>query len=192
MDKIGLSLKLRRLASWLDARCRPDSLIRRQFHGAPFGGCYVTIDPGVRLPMHPPTSIASICAAPKRGWILERQASRRSVFGQGVTRFFVWLSPGPDMDWREAGWSKADCPAFGAPAIRPCIETALRRRSSRPISTSGRWAPTTLRPPRTLDETLWPDMRGPQVNRAFSTTWRSTAHVRSPLPPSACSKTSDI
>jgi hypothetical protein len=45
MDKIGLSLKLKRLAVWLDSRCQPDSLIRRQFHGAPFGSCYVTIDP---------------------------------------------------------------------------------------------------------------------------------------------------
>jgi hypothetical protein len=50
MDKIGLSLKMRRLAAWLDTRCRPDGLIRKQFHGAPFGGCYVTIDPGRQAP----------------------------------------------------------------------------------------------------------------------------------------------
>src|SRR5258708_19336929 len=45
MDTIDLSLKLRRLAAWLDGRCQPDSLIRKQFHGSPFGGCYVSIDP---------------------------------------------------------------------------------------------------------------------------------------------------
>jgi hypothetical protein len=59
MDKIGLSLKLKRLAVWLDSRCQPDSLVQKQFHGAPFGSCYVTIDPGL-LPMRSPTRIASI------------------------------------------------------------------------------------------------------------------------------------
>ena len=50
MDKIDLSLKLRRLTAWLDGRCQPDSLIRKQLHGAPFGDCYVTIDPDRQAP----------------------------------------------------------------------------------------------------------------------------------------------
>jgi hypothetical protein len=45
MDKIGLSLEMERLTAWLDERCQPDSLVRNQFLGAPFGDCYVTIDP---------------------------------------------------------------------------------------------------------------------------------------------------
>ena len=45
MDEIDLSLKMRRLAAWLDRRCQPGSLIRKQFQGPPFGGCYITIDP---------------------------------------------------------------------------------------------------------------------------------------------------
>ena len=39
MDRIGLSLKMRRLAAWLDARCQPDSLSRKQLRGSPFGNC---------------------------------------------------------------------------------------------------------------------------------------------------------
>ena len=50
MDTIGLSLKMKRLTRWLERRCQPDSLIQKQFHGAPFGDCYVTIDPGRQGP----------------------------------------------------------------------------------------------------------------------------------------------
>jgi hypothetical protein len=50
MDEIDLSLKLKRFTPWLDDRCQPDSLIGKQFDGAPFGSCYVTIDPGRQGP----------------------------------------------------------------------------------------------------------------------------------------------
>src|SRR4051794_32394708 len=45
MDKFVLSLKMKQLTAWLDGRCQPKTLARRQFEGAPFGSCYVTIDP---------------------------------------------------------------------------------------------------------------------------------------------------
>src|SRR4051812_50185895 len=45
MDAIALSLKMKRLMRWLDDRCQPDNVVRRQFDGPPFGHCYVTIDP---------------------------------------------------------------------------------------------------------------------------------------------------
>ena len=45
MDKIDLSLKLKRLTVWLDSRCQSDSRVRKQFDGAPFGRCYVTVNP---------------------------------------------------------------------------------------------------------------------------------------------------
>src|ERR1700738_3025304 len=81
MDPIDLSLKLRRLAAWLDGKCQPDSLVRKQFHGSPFGDCYVTIDPDRQGPF-PFAHLHSVY-----------------LFGaEGVKRFFVWLSPGPNMD----------------------------------------------------------------------------------------------
>ena len=46
MDAIALSLKLKRFIPWLDDQSQSDGRIRKQFHGAPFGSCYVTIDPG--------------------------------------------------------------------------------------------------------------------------------------------------
>jgi len=45
MDIIDLSLKMRRLAQWLDGRAPADSFVRKQFDDPPFGNCYVTIDP---------------------------------------------------------------------------------------------------------------------------------------------------
>jgi hypothetical protein len=45
MDAIALSLKMKRLVRWLDDRCQPDNVVRRQYDGPPFGRCYLTIDP---------------------------------------------------------------------------------------------------------------------------------------------------
>jgi uncharacterized membrane protein YoaK (UPF0700 family) len=45
MDKIDLSRKMRRFTVWLETKNQPDSLVRKKFHGAPFGDAYVTIDP---------------------------------------------------------------------------------------------------------------------------------------------------
>jgi hypothetical protein len=104
MDKIGLSLKMKRLTAWLDDRCRPESLIRKQFHDAPFGNCYVTIDPGNQGPF--------ASANLNRAYLCGREAGMESdgierliaLFTEkGVRRFFVWLSPGPDMD-AVRGW----------------------------------------------------------------------------------------
>jgi GNAT superfamily N-acetyltransferase len=104
MDKIGLSLKMRRLAAWLDARCRPESLIRRQIHGAPFGGCYVTIDPGREAPYASANlNRVHLCGA-EAG--MDSGSVKRFIelfSAEGVKRFFVWLSPGPDMDVAR-GW----------------------------------------------------------------------------------------
>src|SRR5882757_11019330 len=44
MDKIDLSLKMRRLAQWVDSQRQPPSLIRKEFRGTPFGHCYLTMD----------------------------------------------------------------------------------------------------------------------------------------------------
>jgi hypothetical protein len=50
VDKIALALKMKRLVQWLDGQAPSASLVRRQFHGAPFGDCYVTIDPERQAP----------------------------------------------------------------------------------------------------------------------------------------------
>ena len=108
MDKVDLSLKLRRLTAWLDGCCQPDGLIRRQLHGAPFGDCYVTIDPDRQDPFASANmNRVHLCGA-AMGMGPDSVGHLIDLFAdEGVRRFFAWLSPGPDMDavrgWLEAG-----------------------------------------------------------------------------------------
>ena len=99
MDEIDLSLKMRRLAAWLDRRCQPDSLIRKQFHGPPFGGCYVTIDPDRQGPFASANLNRVYLCGTEAGMDFDSVARFIDLFAtEGVKRFFVWLSPGPNMD----------------------------------------------------------------------------------------------
>jgi GNAT superfamily N-acetyltransferase len=107
MDAISLSLKMRRLEIWLGEGCQPDDLIRHQFDGAPFGHCYLTIDPtrqgetasGNYNRVYLCGREAGMDAASVARWI--------DLFTQhGVKKFFVWLSPGPDME-TVRGWLEA-------------------------------------------------------------------------------------
>src|SRR6266478_5992717 len=99
MDEIDLSLKMRRLAAWLDRRCQPDSLIRKQFYGPPFGGCYVTIDPDRQGPFASANLNRVYLCGTEVGMDFDSVARFIDLFAtEGVKRFFVWLSPGPNMD----------------------------------------------------------------------------------------------
>src|ERR1700744_3505102 len=107
MDKIALSLNMKRLSAWLDARCEPDSLARRVFDGPPFGQCYVTIDRN-RQGRFASINLNRIylCGA-EAGLTSDGIARLIDLFrAEGVERFFVWLSPGPDMD-SVRGWLEA-------------------------------------------------------------------------------------
>jgi GNAT superfamily N-acetyltransferase len=99
MDKFALALKMKRLAQWLDGRCQPDSLIRKQFHGRPFGDCYVTIDPNRQAPFASANVNRAYFCGAETGTGPDSVERLIELFtAEGVTRFFVWLSPGPDMD----------------------------------------------------------------------------------------------
>ena len=99
MDKFELSLKMRRLVRWLDGRCQPDSLTRKQFHGSPFGDCYVTIDPERQQPYASANMNRAYLCGTEAGMDFDSIARLiELISGEGVKRFFVWLSPGPDMD----------------------------------------------------------------------------------------------
>jgi GNAT superfamily N-acetyltransferase len=108
MDKIGLSLKMKRLTAWLDGRCQPKSLIRKQFYGPPFGSCYVTIDPARQAPFASANMNRVYLCGTEAGMESNSVGRLIDLFAtEGVKRFFVWLSPGPDMDvvrgWLERG-----------------------------------------------------------------------------------------
>ena len=99
MDTIGLSLKLKRFIPWFDNRCQPDSLIRKQFHGAPFGNAYVTIDPGRQGPFASGNLNRVYLCGTESGLQPDGLERLIALFAaEGVKRFFVWLSPGPNMD----------------------------------------------------------------------------------------------
>jgi hypothetical protein len=107
MDQIGLALKLRRLAAWLDGRCQPDNLIRKQLHSAPFGECYVTIDPDRQGPLASFNQNRVYLCGVEAGMGPDSVGGLIELFrAEGVKRFFVWLSPGPDMATMR-GWLKA-------------------------------------------------------------------------------------
>lgn len=99
MDNLVLALKLRRLAAWLDGKCEPDSLIRKQFHGAPFGDCYLTIDPQRQAPYATANLNRAYLCGTETGMDFDSIARLIDLFtDHGVKRFFVWLSPGPNME----------------------------------------------------------------------------------------------
>jgi GNAT superfamily N-acetyltransferase len=107
MDKFVLSLKMKKLTAWLDGRCQPKTLARRQFEGPPFGSCYVTIDPGRQAAFASANMNRVYLCGTEPG--MESGSINRLIelFTEaGVKRFFVWLSPGPEMDvvrgWLEA------------------------------------------------------------------------------------------
>jgi GNAT superfamily N-acetyltransferase len=111
MDKISLSLKLKRFIPWLDDRCQPDGqparLVRKQFHGAPFGGAYVTIDPNRQGTAASGNLNRVYLCGTEAGLQPDGLDRLIELFAaEGVKRFFVWLSPGPDMDVVR-GWLKA-------------------------------------------------------------------------------------
>jgi GNAT superfamily N-acetyltransferase len=99
MDEIGLALKMRRLTAWLDGRCQPNNLIRKQFQGSPFGNCYVTIDPERQGPLASANLNRAYLCGTEAGMDFDSVGRLIDLFAaRGVKRFFVWLSPGPDMD----------------------------------------------------------------------------------------------
>jgi len=104
MDTWDLALAMKRLTAWLDRACQPASFIQKQYDGAPFGRAYVSIDPA----RQPQTASSNwnrihLCGAEPG---LEPEGIAQwveSFHAAGVSRFFAWLNPGPDMD-RVRGW----------------------------------------------------------------------------------------
>jgi GNAT superfamily N-acetyltransferase len=130
MDQIALALKMKRLSAWLDGRCEPDSLVRKQFDGPPFGQCYVTIDRARQGRFASINMNRVYLCGGESGLTSDGIARLIDLFrAEGVERFFVWLSPGPDMDsvrvWLEAR---------GLSRIRRTGYPTLWRRSRSPVA----------------------------------------------------------
>lgn len=102
MDPFGSSLKMRRLTIWLDENCQPASLLRRRL-----GEVYLTVDPG-RQGDTASANYNRVYLCGREAGLDEESIARwiELFIGHGVRKFFVWLSPGPDMAtvraWLEA------------------------------------------------------------------------------------------
>jgi GNAT superfamily N-acetyltransferase len=104
MDEISLSLKMKRMHAWLDRRCQPAGLIQKTFDASPFGHCYVTIDPERQGPFASGNHNRVLVCGTEEG--LQPDSLDRLIVlfvAKGVRRFFIWLSPGPDME-TVRGW----------------------------------------------------------------------------------------
>jgi hypothetical protein len=107
VDKIALALKMKRLVQWLDDQAPSAGFVRRQFQGPPFGNCYVTIDPERQAPFASPNMNRVYLCGAEAG--MDSGSIRRLIDlfrTAGIERFFVWLSPGPEMD-KVRGWLEA-------------------------------------------------------------------------------------
>jgi GNAT superfamily N-acetyltransferase len=103
MDKFDLSRKMKRLTAWLDTKNQPDGLAGRRFVGVPFEDAYVTIDPE-RQSLYASANLnrVHLCGT-EPGMDAGSVKCLIDFFaGHGVRRFFVWLSPGPDLDRAKA------------------------------------------------------------------------------------------
>jgi hypothetical protein len=159
MDKIDLSLKMKRLVQWLDNRSQPDSLVHKQFQGRPFGSAYVTIDPdrqGTAASVN--LNRVYLCGT-ESGMTPDSLERWIELFTkEGVKRFFVWLSPGPDMDvvrgWlKERGLSRGRWTAY--PTLCREGHTPVQFRTDLEIREVGTVEIEAARDQ--LGETLWPE-----------------------------------
>src|SRR5262245_17530080 len=99
MDKLALASTMKRLAVWLDRNCQPEGFIQQCYDGAPFGSAYVTIDPSQQGPTASGNWNRIRLCGSEPGLTDEGLAQLCEQFtAAGVQRFFVWVSPGPDMD----------------------------------------------------------------------------------------------
>ena len=194
MDEFALSLKMQRLTRWLDQNCQPDHLARMQFDAPPFGHCYLTIDTERQGPLASFNFNRVYLCGKEAGMDPGSVGQCIALFAaSGVKKFFVWLSPGPDMaavrGWLEAhGFSQIHAslirrwfaPAASLCVLAPnlrCARSVLRKSKPRAINSakpSGR------------------NMRGPRAGMASFITWRSTERARSRPPRSRFLKTSAI
>lgn len=104
MDIVELSLKMQRLTQWLDSQRPPARFVRRRLDGPPFGDCYATIDPDRQARFASGNMNRVYLCGARPG--MDADSIRRFIdlfAAEAIERFFVWLSPGPEMDAMR-GW----------------------------------------------------------------------------------------
>ena len=169
MDTIELALKLRRLSEWLDGNCQPAGFIRRQFRGPPFGNCYVTIDPARQGPFASANQNRVYLCGTEPGMDSDSLRRLTDLFtAHGVNRFFVWLSPGPDMDvvrgWLEQGEFNR-LRRTGYPTLCRTMRSPLQFRTDLEVRQVS--AEEIVAARDQLGQTMWPEYARPAGKPGF-------------------------
>jgi GNAT superfamily N-acetyltransferase len=104
MNDLALALTMKRLAAWLDRAWQPAGFVAKQYDAAPFGRCYVSIDPD-RQSQYASANWNRVHLCGTEDGLRPEGPMRliEDFAAAGVKRFFIWLSPGPDMD-TVRGW----------------------------------------------------------------------------------------
>jgi GNAT superfamily N-acetyltransferase len=146
MDGHALALTMKRLTVWLDRNCQPPEFVQRCYAGAPFGHCYVSIDPSRQGPYASGNWNRIHVCGTEPGLSPDGLSRLAQQFADaGVRRFFVWLSPGPAMDtirsWLlAAGFSRIMWSGYptlyraGLEAVQYNSELEIREVSPREIA----------------------------------------------------------
>jgi len=194
MDKLDLSRKMKRLTAWLDTQTQPDGLAGRRFHGVPFGDAYLTIDPEHQASYASANLNRVHLCGLEAGMSADGIRRLIDVFADhGVRRFFVWLSPGPDLDEArslldQAGFSRNQW--TGYPTLCRQRHTPVHFKTDLDIRQVG---PDDIAASRdALGETLWPNYATSAGKQGFFHYMAFDGSRRSRSPRSVCSKPSAI
>src|SRR5262245_55092850 len=159
MSILDLPLKLNRLTQWLDSQRPPDRFIRKRFDGAPFGNCYVTIDYDRQARFASGNMNRVYLCGAEPGMDADSIRHLIDLFtGEGIQRFFVWLSPGPRMD-AVRGWLEAS----GLTRVQWTGYPTLCRRVRAPVPFSTDFEVREVSAAEIAamheipDQTIWPD-----------------------------------
>ena len=99
MDRFALAKAMKEMARRTDACWRPADIIQHHFAKTPFGSAYVCISPGEQSEFASSNhNRLHLCGA-EPGLTADGIASLQKLFADaGIGRYFVWISPGPDIE----------------------------------------------------------------------------------------------
>jgi hypothetical protein len=99
MDRFALAQVMKEMTRRTDAYWRPADIIHHQFAGAPFGSAYVCISPGEQGEFASSNHNRLFLCGAEPGLTAEGITSLQKLFADaGIGRYFVWISPGPDIE----------------------------------------------------------------------------------------------
>lgn len=159
MNILDLSLKMQRLTQWLDSQHPPARFVRKRFDGAPFGSCYVTIDPDRQARFASGNMNRVYLCGAEPG--MDSNSLRQIIdlfAAERIPRFFVWLSPGPRMDvvrgWLgKGGFTRVQW--TGYPTLCRSVRTPVSFSTDLEVREVGAAEIAAMREPP--DQTIWPD-----------------------------------